>query len=231
MINPEAFFKISYGLYIVSSGNPDEGNGFISNAVFQVTAEPARFAVCCNKDNYTAEVIKKHHVFAVSVLKQDADIKLIGTFGYKSGKDTDKLAGLNIIYGITEVPVVKNDCIAYIECKLVQTFDVGSHLIYIGEVVQAETLENDVPLTYSYYREVKKGMAPKNAPTYIDKSKLEKINIQGKDKYKCPACGYIYDPDIGDPDAGISPGTLFKDLPDNWVCPICSTEKEDFIKL
>jgi len=47
-------------------------------------------------------------------------------------------------------------------------------------------------------------------------------------KYKCSVCGYIYDPVKGDPDSGIKPGTAFEDLPDDWVCPQCGAEKEDF---
>ena len=52
MIDLNALFKLTYGLYIVSSGNSDHGNGFISNTVFQVTSEPAKFAACCNKNNF-----------------------------------------------------------------------------------------------------------------------------------------------------------------------------------
>lgn len=48
-------------------------------------------------------------------------------------------------------------------------------------------------------------------------------------KYMCQVCGYIYDPEEGDPDSGIKPGTSFKDLPDGWLCPICGVGKEDFI--
>ncbi len=49
-------------------------------------------------------------------------------------------------------------------------------------------------------------------------------------KYLCTACGYIYDPEVGDPDAGIAPGTSFEDLPDDWVCPLCGVGKELFEK-
>ena len=49
-------------------------------------------------------------------------------------------------------------------------------------------------------------------------------------KYKCTVCGYIYDPEIGDPDSGIKPGTSFDNLPDNWVCPICGADKSLFEK-
>jgi flavin reductase (DIM6/NTAB) family NADH-FMN oxidoreductase RutF/rubredoxin len=233
MIDFEALFKISYGLYIVSAGDEKSGNGYISNSVFQVTSEPPQFAVCCNKDNYSAGFIQKYKGFTISVLKQDATSDLIAKFGYKSGKVSDKLQGTKKISGESGAPVILDDTIAWLECKLKQTFDVGTHLIFVGELIQAQVVEKDAePLTYAYYRKVKKGMAPKNAPTFIDKSKL--MNKPGTAKlarYQCPACGYIYDPAIGDPVTNIKPGIAFEDLPDNWVCPVCGTEKDDFIKM
>lgn len=51
------------------------------------------------------------------------------------------------------------------------------------------------------------------------------------DKYLCPACGYIYDPEVGDEDNGVEPGTSFKDLPEDWVCPLCGVPKSDFEKI
>ena len=225
MINFEALFKISYGLYIVSSGDKKSGNGFISNTVFQVTAEPVKFAACCSKKNYTTEFISKSGAFAVSVLHKDTSPETFGRFGYKSGKDIDKLEGMKVIYGETGVPIILNECIAYIECRVVQTVDVGTHLIFIGELVQSEiTDDSKEPITYQYYRKVKKGVAPKNAPTYVDKSKFE-MNKQdsSKRKYKCSACGYIYD----ESKESIS----FADLPDNWICPVCGSEKSDFFEI
>lgn len=47
-------------------------------------------------------------------------------------------------------------------------------------------------------------------------------------KYICKVCGYIYDPEEGDPDSGVAPGTAFENLPDDWSCPTCGVEKEDF---
>jgi len=225
MINFEAIFKVSYGLYIVCSGDKNRGNGFISNTVFQVSAEPAKFAVCCNKNNYTSEFIQRYDAFSVSVLDKNVSSEIIGTFGYKTGKDFDKMEGMNVRYGDSGVPIVLNECIAFFEVKLLQTVDAGTHLIFIGELINAEVLDNNKePLTYLYYRQVRKGVAPKNAPTYIDKSKLEKpkTNLISK-RYKCPGCGYIYD------DA--SEKVKFEDLPDNWVCPVCGTEKSDFFEI
>jgi rubredoxin len=50
-------------------------------------------------------------------------------------------------------------------------------------------------------------------------------------KYECTVCGYIYDPELGDPDGGIAPGTAFEDIPDSWVCPLCGAGKSDFKKV
>ena len=50
------------------------------------------------------------------------------------------------------------------------------------------------------------------------------------DKYVCQVCGYTYDPDHGDPDSGINPGTRFEDLPGDWVCPLCGASKDMFEK-
>jgi flavin reductase (DIM6/NTAB) family NADH-FMN oxidoreductase RutF/rubredoxin len=225
MINIEALFKVSYGLYIVCSGDKNRGNGFISNSVFQVTAEPPKFAVCCNKENFTAEFIQRYNAFSVSVLDQNVSSEIIRSFGYRSGKDFDKMAGNIIRYGDTGVPVILNESIAFFEIKLLQTVDAGTHLIFIGELINAEILDNNKePLTYSYYRQVRKGVAPKNAPTYIDKSKLDKSKNDLKSRrYKCSACGYVYDDS--------SEKVKFEDLPENWVCPTCGTEKSEFFEI
>jgi flavin reductase (DIM6/NTAB) family NADH-FMN oxidoreductase RutF/rubredoxin len=225
MIDFNAFYKITYGLYIVCSGNKSKGNGFISNTIFQVTSEPPRFAVCCNKNNFTAGLIEKTKAFSVSILEQETTSDILGRFGFKSGRDFDKIEGMSVKYGQTGVPIVLNAAIAYLECIVVQTFDTGTHMMYIGELKQSVLLDNTKdPLTYQYYRQVKKGIAPKNAPTYIDKAKQEIQETAGLfKKYRCSACGYIYDEE--------AEKTKFKDLPSDWICPICGSEKSDFIEV
>ncbi len=222
MINFEALFKVSYGLYIVCSGDKTKGNGFISNTVFQVTAEPARFAACCNKNNFTAQFIQKAGAFSVSVLRQETSPDLIGRFGYKTGKDFNKLENLQLRYGETGVPVVLDDALAWLECRVVQTVDVGTHWLFIGDLIQSEILDDSSePLTYLYYRQVKKGVAPKNAPTYIDPSKLEKKAADAAfKKFQCQDCGYIYDEE--------KEGKPFAGLPGDWVCPVCGAPRKDF---
>lgn len=231
MIDLTALFKVSYGMYVVSSGTEGKANGFISNSVFQVTAEPPQFAACCNKENFTAKLIQETGAYSISVLKQDASTSTIGTFGYKSGRDIDKLEKASHINGELGIPVVTEDAIAYMECKLINTFDVGTHLIFIGEVIHSKVLDDSPPLTYAHYRETRNGVAPKNAPTYIDKKKLKAEPQTNLDKYRCVICGHIYDPEVGDPESGIKAGTKFEDLPDDWACPICGATKEDFEKI
>lgn len=222
-INLDALFKISYGLYIVSSGDQNHGNGFISNSVFQVTAEPPQFAACCNKNNYTCTLIEQTGHFTVSVITQKISAELFGRFGFRSGKDIKKFEGLNIHYGVTGAPIVLNDCIAYMECTVIQKMDVGTHVVFIGELKSAALLDEvEEPMTYTYYRQKRKGTAPKNAPTYIDKSKKAESSDAYK-VFKCTACGHIYDERIEK--------IRFKDLPDSWKCPVCGADKEDFIEI
>jgi flavin reductase (DIM6/NTAB) family NADH-FMN oxidoreductase RutF/rubredoxin len=228
----EAYFKITYGLYVVSSLKDDKFDGFISNTVFQVTAEPPQFGIACSKNNYTAEMIKHSKVFAISVLQKDTRAEIIGTFGYKSGKNTDKFAQFKFKTGKTGVPILLDDVITWFECEVVQTIDAGSHLLFIGKVIDGELLSaSGEPLTYAYYRDVKKGKAPKNAPTYIDPEKIkQQAETPMFDIYYCTACGHIYDRLLGEPEAGIPPGIRFEDLPDDWACPVCGAAKSDFVK-
>jgi flavin reductase (DIM6/NTAB) family NADH-FMN oxidoreductase RutF/rubredoxin len=225
MIDTEALFKVSYGLFVVCSGDSNKANGFISNTVFQITSSPAKFAASCNKDNYTAEFIIRHRAFSVSVLGQDASPDLFGIFGYKTGRDYDKLAGQAVKYGVTGVPVVTGECIAYLEFRLVETIDAGTHWLFIGELAESVVLDDQQkPMTYQYYRDVRKGRAPKNAPTYIEKeAPAAKAGAAPARKYQCPACGYIYDESVE--------SVRFESLADDWICPICGTPKGDFFEM
>ena len=232
-MNIEAFFKISYGIYVVSSEFGGKLNGYIANTAFQVTAEPAQFAISCNKNNFTAELIKQSGAFSISILEQDVKPEIISAFGYKSGKDVNKFENVEYKIGKTNAPILLENAVAYFECKVVNSFEVGTHIIFIGELVDGELLdESKEPMTYAYYRDIKKGKAPKNAPTYIAPEKLSaKENEIISDKYRCQVCGYIYDPAKGEPEHNIPAGTKFDELHDSWICPICSAEKELFEKV
>lgn len=226
-MNPKALHKISYGLYIVTSKKADRFNGQIANTVFQISNEPPTIAVSINKKNLTHEFIKESKVFVVSVLAQETPLSLIGHFGFKSGREVDKLAGLNYKLSQSGVPYVIENILAYLEGKVIQEVDADTHTIFIGEMTDGNVLNEGTPMTYAYYHQVKRGSVPESAPTFIQK---QEERTEKMDKYICPVCGYVYDPEVGDPENGVSPGTPFEKLPDDWTCPVCEVGKEEFEK-
>jgi len=181
--------------------------------------------VSINKSNLTHEFIETSGVFTASILCQDTPLQFIGHFGFNSGHDIDKFKGIDYKVGETQVPIVLDNAAAYLEAKVIQHLDVGTHTIYIGEVVNADVISEKTCMTYEYYHQVKRGTTPKTAPSYISE-KQEKGGMMRK--YRCVVCGYIYDPEIGDPDSDVAPGTPFEELPDEWQCPVCGAMKDEF---
>jgi flavin reductase (DIM6/NTAB) family NADH-FMN oxidoreductase RutF/rubredoxin len=226
-MNLKSLHKLSYGLYVVTSKKGDKLNGQIANTVFQVTSEPPTIAVSINKNNLTWEYIKDSGAFAVSVLCVDTPLSFIGRFGFKSGRDINKFEGINYKLGETGVPIVTDNTVSYLEARVTKEMDVGTHTIFIGEVVAGEVLSELKCMTYEYYHEVKRGTTPKTAPSYVAERKEKKPKIA---KYRCTICGWIYDPEVGDPDGNIAPGVPFEKLPDTWVCPVCGADKTAFVK-
>lgn len=163
----KALHKMTYGLYIVTSRKNDRFNGQIANTLFQVTSEPAKIAVTIHKQNLTNEYIRESSIFAGSVLSNNAPLKFIGHFGFRSGRDTDKFEGVNYKVGRTGVPIVLDHVIAYVEAEVIEEFDVGTHTIFVGKVVDAEVLTDEEPMTYAYYHKIKRWATPETAPTYI----------------------------------------------------------------
>jgi len=229
-IDIKALHYITYGLYIVSSKKGDKTNGLVVNSVFQVTSDPQKIAVCICKKNLTHDFISESRVFTVSVLAQEAPLPFIGKFGFKSGRDMDKFKDVRHETGKTGVPVVIENTLCYFECELTANCDVGTHTLFVGSLVSAKMINEGLPLTYAYYHRVKAGKTPVNAPSYLpeEKKKEPQKAAAGPSKYLCTVCGYIYDPEKGDPDSGIKPGTRFEDIPDTWVCPVCGVGKDKF---
>jgi flavin reductase (DIM6/NTAB) family NADH-FMN oxidoreductase RutF len=169
-MNVNALHKLGYGMYIIGAYKGDRLNGQVANTVFQVTSEPPTVAVSINKSNLTHEFIKETGVFSVAVLCQATPLAYIGGFGFKSGRDTDKLENKNYKIGETKAPIFLDHATAYLEAKVFKDVDVGTHTIFIGEIVAAEVLTEDTCMTYEFYHQVKRGTTPKTAPSYIGKS-------------------------------------------------------------
>jgi flavin reductase (DIM6/NTAB) family NADH-FMN oxidoreductase RutF/rubredoxin len=223
-----ALRNIGYGMYLIGAYQGERRNAQVANTLFQISSEPPTLAVSINKNNLTHEFIKSSRVFSASVLTESATLAFIGTFGFKSGREIDKLKGINYKVGRTGAPVILENANALYEAEVIQEVDAGTHTIFIGRVVAAEILNLAPGMTYDYYHKIKRGATPKSAPSYIAKKEEATVNM---DQYECTVCGYIYDPALGDPDASILPGTPFDKLPDTWVCPVCGAGKSEFKKL
>jgi len=217
-MNRLALHKLSYGIYVLTTKVDDIPYGCIINTAFQITSEPPKIAVSCNRDNFTNQKIKDSGIFALSVLAEDSDPAIISTFGYQSGKDTDKFSKLSAAAGEKlGLPIFVDASVAVIECRVVDTLEVGTHTVFVGEAVSGDITRSDADeMTYRYYHEIRKGVAPKNAPTFIE---TEDISATATEKWKCAVCGYIYEDE-----------KPFSELPDDWVCPICGATKDLFNK-
>ena len=226
-MNNKALYTISYGLYIVAARKGDKLNGQIANTVIQVCSEPVKIAVTLNKGNLTHDMVSETKTFTASVLSTEAPLSFIGTFGFKSGRDIDKFKGITYKMTANNLPVVQDNAVAYLEARVINQIDLGTHTMFIGELTDADVIKEGEPMTYAYYQQVKRGTTPKSAPSYIEK----KEDVATMSKYKCNICGYIYDPALGDADSGIQPGTPFESIPDGWTCPICGASKSEFKKI
>ena len=208
-MNKNTFRNLSYGVYIISALDGKRPTGCVANSVMQVTSSPATVAVSVNHDNYTNSCIKEMGKFAVSILTEETDATLIGTFGFQSGKEVNKFDGVASLEreGISLVA----DANAYLVCKVIDMLETSTHTVFLGEVIDADILSDKESMTYAYYHKVVKGKSPKNAPTYIEEERVPER------KWTCGICGYIYEGE-----------TPFEELPEDYKCPICKQPKSVF---
>lgn len=165
-IDRSVFRDLSYGLYIVTSNDEGRMNGQVVNTVIQVTSEPPRIAVIINKKNYTHELIVKSKVFSASILEESVPMTFLGPFGFRSGRDFDKLSKVSFQEGITGCPLITEHALSVLEAEVAEQVDLGTHTVFIGNVISSETFSKGTPLTYQYYHTVLKGKSPPNAPTF-----------------------------------------------------------------
>lgn len=203
--------NLSYGVYVVTSKDNDRNVGCIANSIMQVTSNPSTVAISINHDNYTNKNIKENKKFGISILKEDSDAKIIGTFGFKTSKDINKFEDINFKQ-IEDIPILEDTC-GYIVCKVIDIMEAATHTVFLGEVIETGDYSNENPMTYKYYHEILKGTSPKNAPTYEQKNDDIPTTENKTKKWKCSVCGYEYEGE---------------NLPDDFVCPICGVGRENF---
>jgi flavin reductase (DIM6/NTAB) family NADH-FMN oxidoreductase RutF len=167
MIDPRVFRLVSYGLYVVASFRDSRLNGQIANTVFQLTADPPLMAVSLNCQNFTHELVAESRRFSISVLSQETPLKFIGLFGFKCGRQVDKYSGIAHTVLPSGTPVIRDYCLGFFDLEVRQSIALGTHTLFIGEVMASELLASGLPMTYAYYHEIKGGRTQANAPTYI----------------------------------------------------------------
>ena len=177
-MDTSALFKIGYGLYVLTAREGEKDNGCIVNSVMQVTSEPLQVAVCVNKNNYTCEMIQRTRKFNISVLTESADFEIFKRFGYQCGKEVNKFANFyDIKRSPNEVLYITKNTNAFMSAFVQQEVDLGTHIMFIAQLVAAEILSDEATVTYDFYQ---KNIKPKP-------------NATEKKGWRCKICGYIYE--------------------------------------
>ena len=201
MIEKEAMYKLTYGLFVLTTTDGEKQNGCIVNTVSMITDNPKRITVFVNKANYTEELLRKTGVFNVSVLTEKTPFDIFKQFGFASGRDTDKFA--NTAYPKTEnglyyIPEYAN---AVLSGKVIDAYDYGTHTLFVAEVTEGKVLSSVQSVSYEYY-----------LSNIKPKPQAEKSNTE---KWVCKICGYVHE----------------GEMPDDFICPWCKHPKEDFERI
>ncbi len=179
-IDNTALFKIGYGLYVVTSFDGNRHNGLIVNTVTQVTNTPSRIAVTINKANYSHDVIKDTGVMNVCCLSVEAPFSVFQTFGFKSGRDTDKFADTPFWTSENGLAVPSQYVNAFISLKVEQYIDFDTHGMFVCTLTEATNIVDKETMTYTYYQD---NVKPKPQP-------------QKKKGFVCKICGYVYEGEV-----------------------------------
>ncbi len=137
----------------------DKDNGCICNTAVQVAGEPLRLMVSVQMGNLTREMIEKTGQFNVSVLAEDVPFETIRHFGMQSGRDADKFADFDkVAQSHNGLLYLTEHANAMFSCKVVDKKDLGTHMMFLGEVTEARTLGKTQSCTYAHYH---KAIKPK----------------------------------------------------------------------
>ena len=173
----QAFFKLSYGLFVLTARQDGKDNGCIINTVTQVTESPKRLQIAVNKQNLTHDMVMATGEFNISVLAEDAVFWIFQHYGFQSGRDVDKFANLPEARMGNGIRYVEGCTNAVFSCKVFETVDCGTHTVFFADVTDAKLLSDAPSMTYQYYFDHVK---PKPQPTQ-------------KAKWVCKICGYVYE--------------------------------------
>ena len=198
-VEPNAMFRLSYGLFLLTARDGEQDNGCIVNTVMQLTDQPMRVLISVNKQNLTHDMIAKTGRFNVSVLTEDAPFELFRHYGFQSGRDVDKFAGSQMPRSENGLVYLTGVTNAYLSARVISQSDFGTHTLFVAEVTEAKALSDRPSMTYAYYFD---NVKPKPQPL-----------PENKKGFVCKVCGYVYEGDT---------------LPEDYICPLCKHGAADF---
>ena len=178
-MDQKAFYKLTYGLFLLTAREEGRDNGCIINTAIQAANDPPRLAFSVQKGNLTHDMIARTGVFAISSISTSATFDLFRRFGMQSGREVDKFEGFDDVErGANDLLYLTRGANMTMNGRVVDQMDLGSHTLFIGEVGDAVVLSDEPSCTYAYYQS---DIKPKK---------------QEKKGWVCIVCGYVYE---GDP--------------------------------
>lgn len=205
MIEKEAMYKITYGLFMLTTTDGEKQNGCIVNTVSMLTDNPKRIVVFVNKSNYSEELLRKTGIFNVSVLTESTSFDVFRQFGFQSGRDVDKFEGGRYETSENGLYYLTDYANAVLSAKVIDYYDYDTHTLFVAEVTEAKTLSTEKSVTYEYYQS---NIKPR--------PNAEPPKTEGKGKWVCKICGYVHEGE---------------ELPEDFICPWCKHPAEDFEKV
>jgi len=200
-MNEKVLYDLTYGLFLISTKANGKENGCIVNTVTQVASNPTRLAVSCIKGNLTQQLISESNLCTITILDQSVKFPLFETFGLQHGFEANKFDGYQVQYDGNAMPYIKDNACGLLSCKVLSQQDLGSHVMYIMEVVDSEKISENKPVTYAqYHSEIKPKKSQENTTR----------KVKG---WRCTICGFVVEGEV---------------LPADYTCLLCGHPASDF---
>ena len=177
-MDQKALYNLTYGMYLLTTREEGKDYGCIINTAVQVARDPDRIAISVQNSNRTCEVLKRTGLFNLSAITSDAPFDLFRQFGMQSARDVEKFRGYpGIDRAPNTLPILSNFANMYLSVYADQAIDLGSHTLFIGELLDGQVLNAKPSCSYAHYHAAIKPK-PKKAETK---------------QWECRICGYIYE--------------------------------------
>ena len=177
-MNPKALYNITYGLYMLSAQADGMDNACIINTAAQIANDPTRIGISVIQKNLTHDMILESGEFNISAISSDAPFDLFKQFGMQSARDVEKFRGYpGVDRAQNTLPILSRHGNMYLSVYVDQVLDLGSHTLFIGQILDGEVLSDKPSCSYSHYQTRIKPQTKKAATK----------------QWECRICGHIYE--------------------------------------